>query len=338
MVQIKKVIMGNPLFMWNICLIYKLLEDMYMKNTLNQYNLKHKVLKDLYTFLIQSVHLKYINFKEFKNISSFNKCKCLILSKNISYYLKEKEICKINNSLLYKLIKENIKNKRNLKLYKKNIELIKFYTILFTDKSLSHLTFYLFNNSKLSMLKEDKPFLSIVIKKDGKTSVILDETLNVFTKRNIKEPKGDIFTYRHNDGFSLNIKYKFYLFLFSFIIGYFLFFNIPNNYIIMEMNLTMHMKMNQNGYILSYRPKTKGAKNMIKENRQYIRTLNHSIPSFIDYGLEKDILKPGNHVKIYIIGPPLKDKFFNKLHESLKDKHINITINNGGSLIKINST
>lgn len=305
---------------------------------LNKYNLKYKVLRDLYTFLTQSIHLKYINFNNLNNISSFNKCKCLILSKNISLYLKENEISQINNTLLFKIIKENIKNRHNLKLYKKNIELIKFYTILFSEKSLSHLTFYLFNNSKISMINENKECLSIVIKKQNKTSIILNEHLNVFSKKHVKENKGDIFIYKYSENFSLGVKYKLYLATFSFIVIYLLMFNIPNNYIIMEMNMTMHMKMNQNGYILSYRPKTPGARTMIKKNKQVIRTLNHSIPSFIDYGLENNILKPGSHVKIYVIGPPLKDKFFYHLEDSLKDKKLNITINNSGNLVKINST
>lgn len=309
-----------------------------MYDKTNKYNLKYKVLRDLYTFLTQSIHLKYINFNKINNISSFNKCKCLILSKNISIYLRENDISQINNTLLFKIIKENIKNKHNLKLYKKNIELIKFYTILFSEKSLSHLTFYLFNNSKISMMNENKECLSIIIKNQNKTSIILNEHLNVFSKKYVKKNRGDIFIYKYSEGISSGIKYKLYLSTLSIIVVYLILFNIPNNYIIMEMNMTIHMKMNQNGYILSYRPKTPKARTMIKQNKQVIRTLNHSIPSFIDYGLNNNILKPGSYVKIYVIGPPLKAKFLNRLEDYNRDKNLNITINNSGNMVKINGT
>lgn len=305
---------------------------------LNKYNLKYKILKDLYTFLSQSIYIKNINFNNLNNISSFEKCKCLIISKNISIYLKNNKIFKINNSILLKIINGNITNKNNIKLYKKNIELIKIYTILFTEKSCSHLSFYLFNNSKLSMINENIECLSIIVEKNSKHSIILNEHLNIFIKKNIKHKKGELFLYKNKKHLSLNLKSKIYLTLFSIIITYFMIFNIPNNYIIMEMNLTMHMKMNHNGYILSYRPKTKSARTMIKQNKQIMKKIDHSIPSFINYGIKNNILKPGQDVKIYIIGPPLNKKSFNKLKDSLKDIPLNIIINNSGDLIKINST
>lgn len=306
--------------------------------SLNKYNLKYNILKDLYAFLSQSIYLKNINFNNLNNISSLEKCKCLILSKNISLYLKNNKIYEITNSILFDIIKENTSNKQNICTYKKNIELIKLYVILFTDKNCSHLSFYLFNNSNLSMLEENKECLSIIIEKNQKHSVILDEHLNIFVKKKIKHKKGELFIYKNKNRFSLSFKYKIYLIVFSLIITYFMIFNIPNNYIIMEMNLTMHMKMNYNGYILSYMPKTKSAQKMIKQNKQVIKKINHSIPSFINYGIENKILKPGEEVKIYIIGPPLHSKYFIKLKESLKDIPLNIIINNSGNLIKINST
>lgn len=47
--------------------------------TLNKYNLKCKIIKDIFTFLSQSIYLKNINFKRFKNVSSYEKSKCLII-------------------------------------------------------------------------------------------------------------------------------------------------------------------------------------------------------------------------------------------------------------------
>ena len=144
---------------------------------LNKYNLKYKILKDLYTFLSQSIYIKNINFNNLNNISSFEKCKCLIISKNISIYLKNNKISKINNSILFKIISENITNKNNIKIYKRNIELIKIYTILFTEKSCSHLSFYLFNNSKLSMINENIECLSVIVEKNSRYSIILKSFL-----------------------------------------------------------------------------------------------------------------------------------------------------------------
>ena len=310
---------------------------MNTNQTLNKYNLKCKIIKDIFTFLSQSVYFKNINFKRFKNVSSYEKSKCLIISKNLSNYLRENKINKINNSTLLSIIINNA-NKNNLKIYKKNIELIKFYTILFTEKSCSHLTFYLFNNLNNSINEENKECLSIIIDKTPKRTIILNEYLDIITKKYSKETKGEIFLYREENNIFKNIKHKVSLCFFSIIIGYLLIYKIPSNYIVMEMNLTMHMKMNHNGNIISYKPKTKSAKNMIKETKQLNRKMNDTIPYFINYGLENNILKPGEKVKIYIMGPPLNNRFFESLKNSLQGIPLNIIINNSGNLIKINRT
>ena len=303
----------------------------------NTKNLKYKIIKDIYTFLSQSPYFKNINFKNFNNASSYEKSKCLSLSKNLSKYIKENSIEEITNSTIIPLIINNT-SKSNLKLYKKHLELIKFYTILFTEKSCSHLTFYLYNNSDMSKMERNKESISIVIDKTPKYTIILNEHLDIFVKRYCKKTKGEIFTHTKRKNIFLTLKYQVYLCVFSMIVIYLLIYNIPNNYIIMEMNLTMHMKMNHNGYVLSYKPKSRSAKIMMNETKKVKGKINNTIPNFINYGLEKDILKPGEKVKIYIIGPPLNKKLFENLKNSLSDIPLDIIINNSGNLIKINST
>lgn len=307
------------------------------KDDLNKYNLKYKVMKDIYTFFSQSSRFKNINFKNLGNISSFEKSKCLLISKNLCNYIKSNGISQWSDDTIVKSLYKNIKN-INLKIHKKNIELIKFYTNLFLDKNCSHLSFYLFNNSSISLMNQNENSMCIVLYKTPKYSVILNEHLDVFTKKRVKKCCGEIFMKRKWNTFSANIKHKFYLCVCGIITSYFLIFNTPNNYIIMEMNLTMHMKMNNRGYILSYRPQSKLARNMIKQTQPISRKFNSSVTSLINYGIENKILKPGNEVKIYIIGPPLKNKLFENLKLSLKDIPLDIIINNSGNLIKINRT
>lgn len=304
---------------------------------LNKYDLKYKVMKDIYTFFSQSNNFKNINFKNLGNISSFEKSKCLLISKNLYKYMKLNGINDYDDKTILKILLKN-NYKLNLKLRKKNIELIKFYTNLFLDKNCSHLAFYLFNNSSISLMNQNENSMCIVIYKTPKYSVILNEHLDVFTKKHLKHKNGEIFTNKKWNTFSINVKYKLYLCIVAIIISYSLIFNTPNNYVIMEMNLTMHMKMNHNGYILSYRPKSKVGKKMVKQTKPINKKFNSSIPSFINYGIENKILKPGEEVKIYIIGPPLKNKIFENLKSSLKDVPLNIIINNSGNLIKINRT
>lgn len=304
-------------------------------NNLNKYELKNKVMKDLFIFLSQSPHIKNINFKKVNNISQFEKSKCINLSKNLSKYLTKNNITEISSKTILPIIKRHVQHSR---VYEKNIELIKLYTILFHEKNCSHLTYYLYNNSNFGIITEDKKCLSIVIERFPKFCLILNEHLDIFTAKHIKERKGKVFLYKDKELFITKIKHKTYLFLFSIIIGYLLIYNIPNNYIIMEMNLTMHMKMNHTGHIISYRPKTKSAKVMIKQNKQLRRSIHHSIPSFINYGLQNNILKPGSKVNIYVIGPPIRKKFFENLKNSLEDVPVEIIINNSGNLIKINRT
>ena len=294
-------------------------------------------MKDIYTFFSQSNNFENINFKNLGNISSFEKSKCLLISKNLRNYIKLNGISQWDDNTILKSFYKN-HHHMNLKIRKKNIELIKFYTNLFLDKNCSHLSFYLFNNSSISLMNKNENSMCIVIHKTPKYSVILNEHLDVFTKKHLRKCCGEIFIKKKWNTFSLNIKHKFYLCLCGIITAYFLIFNTPNNYIIMEMNLTMHMKMNHKGYILSYRPQSKLAKNMIKQTQHVSKKFHSSIPSFINYGIENKILKPGNEVKIYIIGPPLKNKLFENLKSSLKDIPLDIIINNSGNLIKINRT
>lgn len=303
----------------------------------NTQNLKHKVLKDLYTFVCQSTYFKNINLKKIKNSSPYAKMKCLILSKNLSKYIKENNIKEISNSTLIPLVVNNT-SKLNFKLYKKHFELIKLYTIMFTEKSCSHLAFYLYNNINESNINENKENLSIVIEKNSKYTLILRDNLDIFVKKHCKKQKGEVFTEKMKKNVFLGIKHQLYLCFFSVIVVYLLIYNIPNNYIIMEMNLTMHMKMNHNGHVLSYKPKSKSARVMINETKKLKGKIDHTIPTFINYGLENKIIKPGENVKIYIIGPPLNKKLFEKLKCSLANTPLNIIINNSGNLIKINST
>ena len=303
----------------------------------NTKNLKYKILKDLYTFLSQSPYFKNINFNNIKKSSAYEKSKCLNLSKNISNYMKEHNIKEIKDSTILSLIVHNTP-KSSFKIYKKHIDLIKFYTMLFTEKSCSHLTYYLYNNSNIIKMEKNKENISIVINKSKKHAIILNEHLDIFTKKYCKNSAGELFTHTKRKNFLFTLKYQAYLCVFSIIVIYLLIYNIPNNYIIMEMNLTMHMRMNHNGYVLSCKPKSRSAKVMINETKKVKGKINNTIPNFINYGLEKRILKPGEKVKIYIIGPPLNEKIFENLKNSLHNIPLDIIINNSGNLIKINST
>lgn len=302
----------------------------------NKKNLKQQILKELFTFLSQSKFVKTVNFKGFNKVSIIEKYRCLILSKNLSNYLKNNKIIPINNKSLINIITKHAKP-NNLKIYKKNIELIKFYTLLFTDKNCSHLATYLFKNLNISSL-DKKNYLSITIYKDPKHSIILNENLDISTKKNFKKPLGEIFINQEERTILKDVKHKALLFVFSIIVTYILIYNIPSNRVIMEMNSTMHIKMNHNGNIISCKPKNSSAKNIIKNTKQLNKKLNVAIPHFINYGLENDLIHPGEKVKIYVIGPPLNHKFSENLKNSLQNIPLNITINNSGNLIKINRT
>lgn len=302
----------------------------------NKKNLKQQILKELFTFLSQSKFIKNVNFKGFNKVSIIEKYKCLILSKNLSNYLKNNKIIPINNSSLINIITKHTKP-TNLKIYKKNIELVKFYTLLFTEKSCSQLATYLFKNLNISSL-DGKDYLSIVIHKTSKYSIVLNENLDIFTKKHLKKQLGEIFINKKEKTILKDIQHKALLFVFSIIVTYVLIYNIPSNRVIMEMNSTMHIKMNHNGNIISCKPKNSSAKNIIKNTKQLNKKLNVAIPHFINYGLENNLIHPGEKVKIYVIGPPLNNKFSENLKNSLRDIPLNITINNSGNLIKINRT
>lgn len=302
----------------------------------NKKNLKEQILKELFTFLSQSKLLKNVNFRRFNKISIIEKYKCLILSKNLSIYLIKNKVVPINNKSLINIIKKHTKP-NNLKIYKKNIELIKFYTLLFTDKNCSHLATYLFKNLKISSNNE-KNYLSIVIYKFSKFSIILNENLDISTKKHSKKQLGELFLNNSEKTLLKDVKYKALLFAFSLIVTYVLIYNIPSNRVIMEMNSTMHIKMNHNGNVISCKTKNRSAKHIIKNTKQLNKKLNVAIPQFINYGLENNLISPGEKIKIYVIGPPLNNKFSENLKNSLRDIPLNITINNSGNLIKINRT
>lgn len=297
----------------------------------------YKILKDIFIFLYQSKYFKDVEFKNLKKISKTSRLKCLYISKHISNYICKNNLPSISTSSLIEIITKNFKD-HNFKIYMKNIELIKLYTILFLEKSCSHLAFYLFNNMDHKNDSEHKSFLSIVITKTQKQSVILNENLDVFIKRLNKSPDGKPFLYKNKSVMYSNLKQKLSLFIFTVIVGYIVIYNIPTNHIILEMNLTMHMKSNHNGRIISCKPKSSSAKTMLKNTKNTNSKINTIIITFIDYGLENNILKPGQNVKIYILGPPLKDGTFDNLKSHLKDIPLDILINNSGNLIKINRT
>lgn len=307
-----------------------------MKN-LNKDNLKYKILKDIFIFLNQSKYFSHIEFKNLNKISRNLRLKLLYLSKQISNYILKNNLTSITKNSLMKILNENFKDE-NFKIYSKNIELIKFYTILFVEKPCSHLTFYLFNNINEKIDFEDENLLSVIIKKTQKECIILNENLDVFVKRLNKFKEGEIFLYKHKNFMYSNLKQKVSLFFFTIILGYILIYNIPTNHIILEMNLSLHMKSNHSGRIISCKPKSSKGKIMIKNTKNINSKIGNTIINFIDYGLENKILKPGQNVKIYIIGPPLKNKIFENLKSSLKDVPLDVHINNSGNLIKINRT
>ncbi len=310
-----------------------------MKNSLilNNNNLKFKVMKDIFIFLSQSKSFTAIEFKKFNKISLDDKLKCLNLSKHISMCIKKNKITDITDIYILKMVSLYFKN-HDFNLYKKNIELIKFYTILFTEKSCSHLTFYLFNNIDFSTIYKNKNCLSIVIKQTKKYTIILNENLNIFSKTYFKKVIGEPFVYKDKTYKYINLKYKLFFVISVLMMFYTSVYSIPSNHVIIEMNLTMHMKINHGGRVISYKSSNKSAKNMIKYAKNLNSKINNTIYSFINYGLENNILIPGEKVKIYIIGPPLDNNFFENLENSLKDIPINIIINNSGNLVKINST
>lgn len=302
----------------------------------NTINLKHRVLKDLFTFLSQSKNFKNINFKNFNRTPIFEKYKCLVLSKNLSIYLKDKNIENLTTSYILSIIFKH-SNKNDMRFCKKNIELIKFYTLLFSEKSCSHLAIYLFKNLNISSL-ENRNCLCVTIKKKDNLSIILNENLDIFTKKFSKKDVGEIFFNTQKSNLFQNIEHRALLLIFSIFISYTLICNIPSNHLIIEMNSTTHIKMNHKGNIISCKPKGKISKNIVKNTKHPNKNINSTLPKFLNYGLENQIIKPGEKINIYITGPPLNKKLSESLKSSLTGLPLNIIINNSGNLIKINRT
>ena len=300
-----------------------------------KYDLKVKIIKNIFKSISKNSQFENINFKSFKKISPCKIKNILQLSKYLSAYMDKHKIHKISNDTIILSIKKFICNKKLLKFYIRNIERIKFYVLLFNDKSCSHLVHYILNNYNINQIKKSNKFISIVIGKEGNYSIILNENLDVTTSK-CNKTEGNVFKYKKR--IYIDMKYKISLLFLSIILTQLIIFNIPDNYLILEMNLVVHMKLNNSGNIISLKPKTKSALDMINQTKQINKKMSTVIPNFISYSLDNNILKPGEKIKIYVIGPPLSKKDCENLKNSLKSKPVNIIINNSGSLVKINET